>query len=118
RLSTFLDVLPTKHEAVPPGVSSSVNAQASSFSSLGFVVSFFGRPPSLPHSFMRFLNSRLPQAFCRASTLRLPRALAASLTSGLDCLFMTWNYKPNVRIVKYQFNENLNHRIPGDLQSR
>src|SRR5207247_7069551 len=59
---------------------------------------FLGRPPSLPHSFMRFLNSRAPHAFFLASALRLPKALAASLMPGLDCFFMASNYKPNVRI--------------------
>src|SRR5215831_3082416 len=44
-----------------------------------FLSVFFGRPPSLPHSFMRFLNSFLPHAFWRASTLRLPSTPMTSL---------------------------------------
>src|SRR5262249_28493235 len=69
-----------KNEFVPIGITPFVD-HCFPFRSLS---DFFGRPPSLPHSRMRFWNSFLPHFFWRTSALRLPSALAASFTSGLD----------------------------------
>src|SRR5262245_26107700 len=63
RLGALLDVLATKHEAVPPCFASSVNAHAFSFRGFESVFSFFGLPPSFPYSRMRFRNSFLPHFF-------------------------------------------------------
>src|SRR5208283_5519100 len=50
-----------------------------------FLLLPFGRPPSLPHSRIRRLNSCLPHFLARASALRLPMRLAALLAS-VGCL--------------------------------
>src|SRR5271157_3218456 len=66
------------HELVPVNVATLVDAH--------FVPPFFlplplGRPPSLPHSRIRRLNSALPHFLARTSALRLPMRLAALLAS-------------------------------------
>src|SRR5271166_4486987 len=75
--------------------------------SLRVVLLPFGRPPSLPHSRIRRLNSALPHFLARASALRLPMRLAALLAS-VGC----FRFMPRIVNLTLGYCQGANHFPP------